>query len=441
MYCVLFFSLFLSLALLTFTLCSPLIVVFTPHFLSRRAHIHRHTSTHAFNKNSLSHATSSPPHPRVIFVTPQDIYFLLTTKLLLCPKMTLSLCVKRSTSNSTSSSSLKLVYLLIALLYAAVTANFYLSYTLSQRCLDFQFICPSSSASSPSSSSFSPSSPSSSSSFAPSLSSSSPAASSSSPSSSSSSSHSSSKVSTSSSSTSSVPSFVSPVDLPHPLAIDSSDLLGQVTPHIPSVIRHKRSQVTQSSHRHFPCIVTANNSSTHRRQSHLHRNRRHHISSKSHTVNSRQALPSASVVTSGDDDNSDGQSVEFFAKPQPTQESSSHVWLNSYSRIPLVALQEYCRSSARTFEQYCPPGNPGPKGDKGDQGTPGPRGTSGPVGPLGPPGKIWAKETTAQDTITRYIDRHNKHTHSRHRALMLLLMHFVVHYYIQISLCFIHEKC
>ena len=75
-------------------------------------------------------------------------------------------------------------------------------------------------------------------------------------------------------------------------------------------------------------------------------------------------------------------SVEFFPNPQPTQESSSHVWLTSYSRVPLPALKEYCFSA----KQYCPAGIPGEPGAKGDAGSPGPRGTSGQRGPTGPPG-------------------------------------------------------
>lgn len=78
-----------------------------------------------------------------------------------------------------------------------------------------------------------------------------------------------------------------------------------------------------------------------------HRHRRHH----DHHYSSRRVSRESDSVPS----------VEFFPKPQPTQETNGHVWLTSYSRIPLPALQEYCYSS----KDYCPAGIPGPPGEKG----------------------------------------------------------------------------
>lgn len=103
------------------------------------------------------------------------------------------------------------------------------------------------------------------------------------------------------------------------------------------------------------------------------------------------------------DENSNVPSVEFFPKPQQASggahDGEGYVWLTSYSRIPLVVLQEFCESSRR----YCPPGekgtaghpgNPGLKGDKGDRGDrgfPGEPGTIGPHGPQGMPGLLGPK--------------------------------------------------
>ncbi|CAN7987230.1 unnamed protein product [Ixodes hexagonus] len=103
----------------------------------------------------------------------------------------------------------------------------------------------------------------------------------------------------------------------------------------------------------------------------------------------------------GDDvEDSNVPSVEFFPKPQQapgtTHGGEGYVWLTSYSRIPLVVLQEFCLSARR----YCPsgekgppgvPGNPGYKGDRGergDRGFPGEPGTTGPHGPQGMPGLL-----------------------------------------------------
>lgn len=96
----------------------------------------------------------------------------------------------------------------------------------------------------------------------------------------------------------------------------------------------------------------------------------------------------------GDTDDSNVPSVEFFPKPQPTEDVEGYVWLTSYSRIPLPVLQEFCLSTRR----HCPPGqqglpgypglpgNKGDKGDRGDRGFPGEPGPSGPHGPQGMPG-------------------------------------------------------
>lgn len=103
-----------------------------------------------------------------------------------------------------------------------------------------------------------------------------------------------------------------------------------------------------------------------------HRHRRHHDSISATNRDHHQRVSR--------EDNT--PSVEFFPNPQPTQETNGHVWLNSYSRIPLPVLKEYCFSS----RQYCPAGNPGEPGTKGEPGNPGPRGVTGPRGPVGPPG-------------------------------------------------------
>ena len=58
------------------------------------------------------------------------------------------------------------------------------------------------------------------------------------------------------------------------------------------------------------------------------------------------------------------------------------VWLTSYSRIPLEAIQEFC-SATKT---YCPPGKEGKKGEEGLPGSPGVKGSVGPVGPPGTKG-------------------------------------------------------
>ncbi|XP_023337946.1 uncharacterized protein LOC111708717 isoform X2 [Eurytemora carolleeae] len=77
------------------------------------------------------------------------------------------------------------------------------------------------------------------------------------------------------------------------------------------------------------------------------------------------------------------------------------VWLTSFSRIPVEAIQEFCSAT----RDYCPPGRegaqgapglPGFKGQKGDhglngntglKGSRGHRGSIGPVGPRGPKGE------------------------------------------------------
>ncbi|GLV40608.1 uncharacterized protein CBL_04410 [Carabus blaptoides fortunei] len=74
----------------------------------------------------------------------------------------------------------------------------------------------------------------------------------------------------------------------------------------------------------------------------------------------------------------------------------SWVWLTSYCRIPLKAIQGYCSAT----REYCPPaphgppglpGVQGPKGDRGDKGLPGTSGspgTTGLRGLRGPPGEV-----------------------------------------------------
>jgi len=106
-------------------------------------------------------------------------------------------------------------------------------------------------------------------------------------------------------------------------------------------------------------------SNTHRkRKRHHHRHTRHH---DEHSRTKQEEENHASKRVSREDNVA---SVEFFPDPQPTQETKGHVWLNSYSRIPLPVLMEYCFSA----KQYCPAGIPGEPGSKGEPGEPGPRG-------------------------------------------------------------------
>lgn len=104
-------------------------------------------------------------------------------------------------------------------------------------------------------------------------------------------------------------------------------------------------------------------------------------------------------------------SVEFFPKPQPTDEADGYVWLTSYSRIPLAVLQDFCFST----KEFCPPGHPGPpgiagipglKGERGqagerglpgDPGPPGLAGRPGGPGPLGPKGEPGIPGTSGLD--------------------------------------------
>ncbi|RZF35073.1 hypothetical protein LSTR_LSTR009665 [Laodelphax striatellus] len=68
------------------------------------------------------------------------------------------------------------------------------------------------------------------------------------------------------------------------------------------------------------------------------------------------------------------------------------VWLTSYSRIPLIAIQGFCQAS----REYCspgptgppgPPGLPGTRGAPGVKGEPGERGHTGDAGPRGSTGE------------------------------------------------------
>lgn len=57
-----------------------------------------------------------------------------------------------------------------------------------------------------------------------------------------------------------------------------------------------------------------------------------HPSHHSHRLRHRKRVKSRSAANQ--EDNS-GPVVEFFPKPQPTQETPGYVWLTSYSRIPV----------------------------------------------------------------------------------------------------------
>ncbi|KAL1110473.1 hypothetical protein AAG570_008001 [Ranatra chinensis] len=97
-------------------------------------------------------------------------------------------------------------------------------------------------------------------------------------------------------------------------------------------------------------------------------------------------------------ENAVGPNVEFFnPKLRPQLEERDRqsapndsrtdpwVWLTSYSRIPLVAIQGFCSAT----KEYCPPGPAGPMGPPGvpgQRGEPGPRGEPGQQGQPGDPG-------------------------------------------------------
>ncbi|KAF5270795.1 hypothetical protein FQR65_LT05414 [Abscondita terminalis] len=101
----------------------------------------------------------------------------------------------------------------------------------------------------------------------------------------------------------------------------------------------------------------------------------------------------------------DGPNVEFFspkikseleAKDELERQRTglkgaapggdSWVWLTSYSRIPLAAIQGFCSAT----KEYCPAGPPGPNGPRGNPGVKGDRGDTGfpgIPGPIGPRGR------------------------------------------------------
>ncbi|XP_046546486.1 gliomedin-like [Haliotis rubra] len=74
------------------------------------------------------------------------------------------------------------------------------------------------------------------------------------------------------------------------------------------------------------------------------------------------------------------------ADPEGSGLPDDYVLMNTYSRIPLVALHSYCRDA----KEYCsaqgqpgPPGVPGSRGEKGDSGAPGLPGRKGDPGVKG----------------------------------------------------------
>lgn len=126
--------------------------------------------------------------------------------------------------------------------------------------------------------------------------------------------------------------------------------------------KHLKSQKRQKrSHDSLEPVTETDGSPSHpfhfSHSHHLHRHRRHRDHNR--ILNDDPSIPK--TTTEG--------SVEFFPKPQPTTPTNGHVWLTSYSRIPLPVLEDFCTSSM----QYCPgkpgpqgpPGLPGPKGDRG----------------------------------------------------------------------------
>ncbi|XP_046398065.1 uncharacterized protein LOC124164884 [Ischnura elegans] len=82
--------------------------------------------------------------------------------------------------------------------------------------------------------------------------------------------------------------------------------------------------------------------------------------------------------------------LEEKEKSRPREDAASNplVWLTSYSRIPLVAIQGFCSAT----REYCPDGPPGPQGNpglpgiEGEKGERGDRGFPGEPGLRGPPG-------------------------------------------------------
>ncbi|KAI5732403.1 hypothetical protein M8J77_026306 [Diaphorina citri] len=79
---------------------------------------------------------------------------------------------------------------------------------------------------------------------------------------------------------------------------------------------------------------------------------------------------------------------EEIREREKEQQNSTHnnpwVWLNAYSRIPLVAMQGFCNST----KEYCPPGLQGPIGQKGEIGAKGEMGVKGERGEKGAPGVV-----------------------------------------------------
>ncbi|XP_013398493.1 gliomedin isoform X2 [Lingula anatina] len=59
------------------------------------------------------------------------------------------------------------------------------------------------------------------------------------------------------------------------------------------------------------------------------------------------------------------------------------VWISSYSRVSLQALQSFCKST----RDFCPPGEPGKPGSPGEKGEKGDEGPVGIPGKTGPPGE------------------------------------------------------
>ncbi|GAB6025431.1 hypothetical protein CHUAL_011177 [Chamberlinius hualienensis] len=90
----------------------------------------------------------------------------------------------------------------------------------------------------------------------------------------------------------------------------------------------------------------------------------------------------------------DEPAVEFIPKQNGAPTDKNWVWLTSYSRIPVRAMQEFCQAT----KEYCPsgpagptglqgmPGSKGDKGDPGELGYTGDPGLPGLLGPAGPPG-------------------------------------------------------
>jgi len=91
---------------------------------------------------------------------------------------------------------------------------------------------------------------------------------------------------------------------------------------------------------------------------HYEQQRRHTTASEPTVIRRHRTRSSGSIGSQSSSINNVGSSqsddaspaVEFFPKPQPTQETSGYVWLTSYSRIPVGA--SYINTDTQRFHFY-----------------------------------------------------------------------------------------